>query len=294
MTDLAGRSAVITGSTQGIGFAVAEALARAGASVVVNGRDAEMAADAAARIEGLGNGAKCFAGDVSDFETAGRLIDCCVESFGQIDVLVNCAGTSEPPRSSILDLDPADWQQLIGVHLTSVFNTCRHAAPHMVAQGHGAIVNTSSHAFLGHYGGTGYPAGKGGVNSLGAALAAELREHGVRVNTVCPGARTRLSSGPEFEAHIEQLHARGLVSDIVRTASLSAPGPEHAAPLYAFLASDAASAITGRLFSVSGGYVGLFEPVTESLVAFRDIERHGVWPMGELSAVIRTHMAKVS
>jgi len=288
--DLRGRAAVITGSSRGIGRAVAWALAAAGARVVVNGRDQAAVHEAAQELRAAGHDATGFVGDASDFDVAGDLIASCARDHGSVDVLVNCAGVAEPPGSSILDLGPADWQRLIAVHLTSVFNTCRHATPLMKKRGGGAIVNTSSHAALGHYGGTGYPAGKGGVNSLGFALAAELREHGVRVNTVCPGARTRLSSGDEYERHIEQLHARGLVSDGVRAASLSAPGPEHVAPLYAFLASDAAAGITGRLFSASGGYVGVFAPASESLLAYRDATSQGPWPAAALAAELRAKL----
>ena len=79
----------------------------------------------------------------------------------------------------------------------------------MVEQGGGSIINTSSFAYLGDYGGTGYPAGKGGVNGLTLAIAAELKEHGVRANVVCPGAKTRLSTGSEYEAHIAELNRRG-------------------------------------------------------------------------------------
>ena len=96
----------------------------------------------------------------------------------------------------------------------TAFETCRAAAPHMVRQGSGAIVNTSSFAFLGDYGGTGYPGGKGGVNGLTLAIAAELKEHGVRANVVCPGAKTRLSTGPEYEDHIATLNRRGLLDDV--------------------------------------------------------------------------------
>jgi NAD(P)-dependent dehydrogenase (short-subunit alcohol dehydrogenase family) len=261
---------------------------------VVNGRDEEVVREATTGLLDAGYEALGCTGDVSDFEVAGRLIATCIDRFGSIDVLVNCAGVAEPPGSSILDLDPADWRRLIDVHLSSVFYTCRHAAPHMKARGRGAIVNTSSHAALGHYGGTGYPAGKGGVNSLGFALAAELREHGVRVNTVCPGALTRLSSGPDYERHIERLHARGLLSDGVRSASLTAPGPEHIAPLYAFLASDAAAGVSGRLFSASGGYVGEFSPQAESLVAFRDVAASGAWPLDALAEAMHRHFEKQS
>ena len=102
----------------------------------------------------------------------------------------------------------------------------------MAAQGHGAIINTSSVAFLGDYGGTGYPAGKGAVNALTMAIAAELKAYGVRANVVCPGARTRLSTGVEYEKHIADLHRRGLLDEVTMRASLdSAPAEFRGPPL---------------------------------------------------------------
>jgi 3-oxoacyl-[acyl-carrier protein] reductase len=90
--------------------------------------------------------------------------------------------------------------------------------------GRGAIVNTASHAFTGVFAGTGYPAAKGGVVSLTYALAAELREHGIRVNAVCPGAETRMSTGSDYSDHIEELHRRGILDDLTY-AGASAPAP---------------------------------------------------------------------
>ncbi len=283
---LEGRRAVVAGSSRGIGRSVALALAQAGARVVVNGRGAAEVDAVVAEIGAAGGEATGLVGSAADFDVAGELVARCVDDFGGIDVLVNCVGVAEPPGSSILDLGPDDWRTLIDAHLTSTFNTCRHATPHMKAAGQGAIVNTSSHAFMGHYGGTGYPAGKGGTNSLTFAVAAELREHGVRVNAVCPGARTRLSTGDEYTRHIESLHARGLLNDVARAASLDPPEPEHLGPLYVFLASDRARGITGRLFSASGGYVGLFAEPGEQLLVYRDHAREGVWGADALADAI--------
>jgi 3-oxoacyl-[acyl-carrier protein] reductase len=201
-------------------------------------------------------------------------------------VLVNCAGVAEPPGSSILDVSAEAWRELIDVHLTGTFNTCRHAAARMVARGGGAIVNTSSHAYQGHYGGTGYAAGKGGTNSLTLAIAAELRDRGVRANAVCPGARTRLNEGPEYERRIEDLHARRVLDGATRAASLSPPAPEHVGPLYLFLASPLSEGITGRIFSAAGGYVGLHEAASEGLLAYRNASE-GPWPVAELAGKIR-------
>ena len=150
------------------------------------------AVEAAGAVSGV-------AGSAADPAVVDGLLEAAA-GLGDLDVLVNCAGTAEPPGSSILDITLEEWQRADRRPPDSTFLTCRAVAPLLVARGGGAIVNTSSHAFTGVFGGTGYPAGKGGVNSLTYALAAELREHGVRVNAVCPGARTRLSTGPGYEA----------------------------------------------------------------------------------------------
>lgn len=273
----------MVGGTRGIGLAVAELLAARGAHVVVNGRDAEAAEQAAQRIPG----AIAYSGSPAHPDVADALIDTCVREFGAVDILVNCAGTAEPAGSSILNVTPAQFQELIDAHLGTVFQTCRAAAPRMVAQGRGAIVNTSSSAFLGDYGGTGYPAGKGAVNSLTLAIAAELKEHGVRANVVCPGARTRLSTGPDYEAHITELNRRGLLDDISMDGALDAAPPEYAAPTYAYLASDLAAHITGQIFIAAGGFVGRFDRQAPSIVAFRGHHDEPPWTVEEIAAQVR-------
>src|SRR5690606_40117420 len=125
-----------------------------------------------------------------------------------------------------------EFDGLMDAHLGTVFAPCRVFAPHFVEAGAGTIVNTSSFAWKGDYGGTGYPAGKGAVTSLTMAIAAELAEHGVRANVVCPGARTRLSSGPDYEAKIRELHRRGMLDELSVQGALDAPPAEYAARLY--------------------------------------------------------------
>jgi len=280
---LVGRAAVVTGSSRGIGRAIARSLASAGASVVINGRTAGAVDEVVRELRESGCVALGCVGSIADYDDAGGLIDECRNAFGGIDVLVNCAGIEEPPGTSILDIAPEAFRELIDVHLTGTFNTCRHAAPLMVERGGGSIVNTSSHSYLGHYGGTGYAAGKGGVNSLTFAIASELREHGVAVNAVCPGARTRLSSGAAYEARIRELHARGIMSDGQRDASLSPGPPELVGPFYAVLAGVEDARITGKLFTATGGYVGLHgSGGQETLLAYRDAG-DGPWPVADLA-----------
>jgi NAD(P)-dependent dehydrogenase (short-subunit alcohol dehydrogenase family) len=278
-------NALVTGSSHGIGREVALALAAAGSRVVVNGRsrDAEAVAH---EIAARGGTAIACAGDVADFASAGALVERCVAEFGSIDVLVNCAGVAEPDGATILDLSERDWRRVVDVHLSGTFFCCRHAAPRMVARRSGVILNTSSHSFLGLYAGVAYPAAKGGVTSLTFALATELREHGVRVNAVCPGAKTRLSTGAAYEGRIRSLHARGILSDAVRDVSLDPPDPRFAAPIYAFLASDRASGITGRLFSATGGYLGVFARGSEKMLAYRDHAGAAPWQLDEIAAAV--------
>lgn len=286
MTDLTGLGAVIVGGSRGIGAAVASLLAQLGAGVVVNGRDADAVDACVDTITAAGGAALGHSGAAHDEAVAEALINLCENEFGRIDALVNCAGTAEPVGSSILNVSAAEFRDLIDVHLGTVFATCRAAAPRMVAAGGGSIVNTGSFAFLGDYGGTGYPAGKGGVNALTMAMAAELREHGVRANVVCPGAKTRLSTGSDYEQHIESLRRRGMLDEVSAAGALDAAGPEYVAPMYAYLASDLSADVTGQIFIAAGGFVGRFDRPTPSLLGWRDHHDAPPWSLSDISTML--------
>lgn len=283
---LADRGAVVVGGSRGIGAAVAALLAQHGAGVVINGRDADAAQSTTEGITAAGGRAIAHPGSPSDQAVAECLVDRCINEFGGVHILVNCAGIAEPPGSSILDISPAQFAELLDAHLGTVFATCRAAAPKMVAQGGGSIVNTSSFAFLGDYGGTGYPAGKGAVNSLTLAIAAELKGHGVRANVVCPGAKTRLSTGEDYVAHITDLNRRGLLDDVSMQGALDVAAPDYAAPTYVYLASDLAKQITGEIFVAAGGFVGRFPRAAPDLIGYRDHHDATPWSVTELSALI--------
>lgn len=284
---LDGSVAVVTGSSRGIGFAVAAALAHAGVAVVVNGRDPSVVEKAAEEIAAVGGQVRAVPGSAADPAVAESLLDTALEQFGEVDVLVNCAGAAEPAGSSILEITHEQWHELIEAHLTSTFATCRAIAPRMAAAGRGAIVNTSSHAFTGTFGGTAYPAGKGAVNSLTRALAAELAEHGVRVNAVCPGALTRLSTGQEYVRHIEQLHSRGLLDEMTKLGALDPGGPEYVAQLYTFLASELASGISGEIYVGAGCYVGRFPRPEQHMITWREHDKHPPWSPAEIAEQVR-------
>jgi NAD(P)-dependent dehydrogenase (short-subunit alcohol dehydrogenase family) len=283
---LDGRGAVVVGGSRGVGLAVAELLGAQGAGVVVNGRDADAVTEAAQRI----TGAVAFPGSPAEPTVADALIDICIREFGRIDILVNCAGTAGLASESILTVTSAQFRDLLDAHLGTTFETCRAAAPKMVAQGGGSIINTSSFAFLGDYGGTGYPAGKGGVNALTMAIAAELKERGIRANVVCPGAKTRLSTGPEYESHIAELNRRGLLDEASTQAALDAPPPEYVAPTYAYLASDLAKDVTGQIFIAAGGFVGRFERQSPSILGYRDHQDSPPWSLDEIQAMVKRGM----
>ncbi len=283
---LAGRSAVVSGGSRGIGRAVAELFCSLGAGVVVNGRDVEAVEETVAAITAAGGRATAVVGPADDEHIARGLIDECVSTFGRVDTLINCAGIAEPPGSSILNISPEEFDRLMSAHLGTAFHTCRAAARVMAPQGRGAIINTSSVAFLGDYGGTGYPAGKGAVNGLTMAIAAELKAYGVRANVVCPGARTRLSTGVEYEKHIEDLHRRGLLDEMTMQASLDSAPAAFVAPVYAYLASDLARDVTGQIFVAAGGFVGTFDRPTPRVLGYRNHHHAGPWSVEDLHKMI--------
>ncbi|MEB3981738.1 SDR family oxidoreductase [Mycobacterium sp. 663a-19] len=283
---LAGRGAVVSGGSRGIGRAVAELLGDLGAGVVVNGRDADAVQETVVAITASGGRATSVVGAADDEGVAAALVEECRTAFGRLDILINCAGIAEPPGSSILSISPAEFDRLIGAHLGTVFHTCRVAARVMADQGHGAIVNTSSVAFLGDYGGTGYPAGKGAVNALTMAIAAELKAHGVRANVVCPGARTRLSTGADYEKHIEDLHRRGLLDEVTMRASLDSAPAAFVAPVYAYLASDLARDVTGQIFVAAGGFVGRFDRPTPRVLGYRDHHDAEPWSIADVHEMV--------
>ena len=288
MTDLLlqGLGAVVVGGSHGIGAAVAALLAELGAGVVVNGRDGDSVDAAVDAITADGGSAVGLSGSAADNDVAEALTALCENEFGAIDALVNCAGMAEPAGSSILTVTPAEFRELLDAHLGTVFSTCRAAAPRMVAEGGGSIINTTSFAFLGDYGGTGYPAGKGAVNGLTMAIAAELAEHGVRANLVCPGARTRLSTDTDYERHITDLNRRGLLDELSSRAALDPAPPAYVAPLYAYLVSRLAERVTGQMFIAAGGFIGRFDRPTPVPLAYRDFRDNPPWSVADIDRIL--------
>ena len=241
---LNGRNALVTGSSRGIGLAVARALAAAGARVVLNSRDAGAVRAAA---EQVGNGAVGIAGDLGSPAGAAGLVAAALDAVGSIDILVNNAGMAMAAEST--ELSAADWQRTIDVDLSAVFYCAQAAGRHMLARGSGAIVNISSvQAFTPLARRVAYAASKAAVIGVTKALAVEWAP-AVRVNAVAPGYVATQMVAELVEAG--RVNADAIAA---RTPMRRMAQPEEIAAAVVFLASDAAGYITGETLMVDGGW----------------------------------------
>jgi NAD(P)-dependent dehydrogenase (short-subunit alcohol dehydrogenase family) len=273
MALLQGKVAIVTGAGGGIGRATALALAKEGASVVVNdhggARDGsgqgQAAADAVvAEIRAAGGKAEPSYESVSDEAGAERLVQSAATHFGRLDVLINNAGILRD--KTLLKLALADWQAVLDVHLTGSFLCLRAAAAKLKEQGQGgSIINTTSvSGLLGNFGQANYSAAKAGIYGLTRTASIELQRYAIRVNAVAPLAKTRLTAElPLFEK----------IGD-----SLS---PEHVAPVHLYLASDLSRDVTGVTLSVAGARISQFKLI-ESAGRHKD-EEPGIWTPQEIA-----------
>jgi gluconate 5-dehydrogenase len=240
--DLRGRRALVTGSSQGIGLALAHGLAEAGASVVLNGRDPEKLAAAAAEVPR----ASQLAFDVTDHAAVAHAIDAAEAADGPIDILVNNAGLQH--RAPLEDFPPDAFERLLATNITGVFNVAQACARHMLPRGRGKIVNVASvNAALARATIAPYTATKGAVANLTKGMATDWARHGLNCNAIAPGyMRTPLNeplwSDPEFNAWLER-----------RTPAGRWGAAEELVGACVFLASDAASFVNGHVLYVDGG-----------------------------------------
>ena len=233
---LAGKTALVTGGSRGIGRAIAEELARAGASVIIGYRSgSEEAAEVAAAI-----GGRAIQADIADSADAARL----VEESGALDILVNNAGLTRD--GLLMRMSDDDWQTVIDTNLSGTFYTCRAVARGMLKRRGGSIINVSSIVGIhGNLGQTNYSASKAGIIGFTKSLAREVGGRGVRANVVAPGyVQTRLT-----EAIPEEL-AQGMLA---QTPLGRFGTPEDITGAVRFLASDAAAFVTGAVLVVDGG-----------------------------------------
>jgi 3-oxoacyl-[acyl-carrier protein] reductase len=307
---LQGKVAIVTGSGQGIGRAIAMGLAQEGARVVTNNRrpgstgyahldasilnlmsteqrewvreqakestgDAETTAEA---IRETGGEAVPFYGDISSFEAAGKLVQTAVDSFGKIDILVNVAGTFG--FSALWQMTEEQWDHVTLTKPKGYFNCIRHAAPHMMKQRWGRIVNCTSRAFLGdvlkhaHY-----CTANAGVVGLTRAVAKELHQYGITCNAFGPHAMTRASFELEaYDKAVPEEESPWMDRAYAFPLELT-PSADDLAPFITYLASDEAAEITGMIFLVAGSMIGLYsEPeLSKTLIKYG-----GRWTIDEL------------
>ncbi len=246
--DLNGKVAVVIGGTSGIGRAIAHGLAEAGADVVCTSRRLEQVETAAREIENLGKKTLRIASDVSDKNSLQTLLDECIKAFGKVDILVNSAGRTK--RAPTVDFDEADWNAIIETNLTGTLRTCQIFGRHFIENGYGRIINIASlSTFVSLFEVAAYSASKAAVASLTKSLAIEWAKAGVNVNAIAPGVfktdlnRVLLESsdrGKEFQ---------------IRTPMGRFGQVEELAGAAVFLASDAASFVTGEVLVVDGGFL---------------------------------------
>jgi len=248
LLDLTGKTAVVIGGTSGIGFALARELAKAGADVVPTGRRAELARKAAAEVVALGRRSLALTCDVTDDASVEQLLRSVCAEFGSVQILVNSAGRIK--RSPTLEFSDDEWNAILETNLNGTLRACRVFGRHMIEQKYGRIVNIGSLAcFVGLYEVAAYSASKAGVAALTKTLAIEWATSGVCVNALVPGVvRTDLNAalldgterGREF---------------LLRTPMKRYGKVEELGGAAVFLASDAASFVTGHLLVVDGGFL---------------------------------------
>ena len=244
--DLEGKVAVVVGGSSGIGKTIALGLAEGGADVVASARRMELVNALADQIESLGRRSLRVTCDVADRASLEKLLSACRDAFGKVDILVNAAGITK--RAPTLDFPESDWNNIFDTNLTGTLRACQVFGRHMIERGYGRIISIASMGtFRGHYEVAAYNASKAAVGSLTQSLAVEWARYGVCVNAIAPGyfltalnEKLLLGTGRGQELLMRTPMQRfGKLEELVGAA--------------VFLASDAASFVTGTILPVDGG-----------------------------------------
>ena len=245
---LASRTAVVIGGTSGIGLTLAKGLAEAGADVIPTGRRADLVKSAAYVVQKLGRKSLAQPCDITDRASLEALYGAATREFGVIDILVNCAGTTQ--RTPVLDVSEEEWNRILDINVNGTLRACQIFGRGMIKRGYGRIVNIASlSSFVAFHEVAAYGASKSAVASLTKSLAVEWARHGVCVNALVPGVfRTDMNSAlldgtPRAQEVLMRTPMRrfGKLDELVGAA--------------VFLASEAASFVTGHLLVVDGGFL---------------------------------------
>lgn len=258
LTPIAGQTAIVTGGSRGIGRGIARVFARAGAKMLIVGRDLAAATETADEIRAQGGTAEPFAADVSDWDQVQAMVAHATETFGGIDIL--CANAGIFPQAKMIDMDPADWDHVLGTNLRSAFLCTKACIPAFAAKGRGRVILTSSITgpVTGFPGWTHYGASKAGQLGFLKTAAMELARYNTTVNAVLPG-------------NIATEGLADLGQDYLDTMTASIPlkrlgDPEDIGHAALFFASKEAAYITGQTITVDGGQI-----LPESLEAVEEI-----------------------
>ncbi len=247
---LEGKTALVTGASSGIGTAIAEVFADAGADIAGHGRDADRLAALGDTVRGAGRRFEGVTGDLADVGETEGVAAAALEAFGQIDILVNSAGIAL--TGPVVDYDIADWQRTMAVNLTAPFVLAKALLPGMMARRQGKIINISSQtgviALADH---AAYASSKGGLNALTKSLMTEAAPHNVQVNAICPTV-VLTEMGKELWSAPEKKDPF-----IARTPLGRFGEPVEIADMALYLASPASDLVNGAVMMIEGGYASI-------------------------------------
>ena len=245
MTTLSGKTALVTGASKGIGKAIAIAFGEAGANVVATARTTSEIDDTVQQVQASGAQGLGVVADLGVESDIDRLANEAVSKFGGVDILVNNAAIIHP-RITVSDFDPNLWRDVLNVNLTGAFLITQKLLPGMIERKYGKVINISSiGGRYGAFGRSAYRVTKSGLISFTQSLAAEVYEHGIQVNAICPG-------GTDTEGYRDAFNTSG------RAENPKLMDPAEIAEVALFLASDASSAVTGTAIDSFGGSNPLF------------------------------------
>lgn len=247
--DLTGKVALVTGSSRGLGYAIAQGLAQAGATIILNGRNAERLNSTLAEFKDKGYDVHAAQFDVTDLPAIQEQVAKINETVGTIDILVNNAGIQY--REPLEEFDPVQWRKVIDVNVNGVFLTSQAVVQNMIAQQSGKIINIGSlMSEVSRQTIAAYTASKGAVKQLTKAMSTEWAQHNIQVNAIGPGffktdINVSLYEDPEFDAWIKSRTPAGRWGE-----------PEELVGVAVFLASQASSFVNGQMYYVDGGFLG--------------------------------------